>query len=478
MFKMRKLSPRHKKGVSEMVGHVLLIVIALGVSILVYSYLKLYVPGAVPECPDGVSLVIQEASCPDVNSQMLQLKLLNKGRFTIDKAFIRIGDPGRKVKTIVNKDSAGNIASLSENGLDPGESITYSFGVDKDLTNVNGEVEVQPIIKDEKTGKDAACNALNARIFVCGQVSQTIQPNSPPSVSITSPANGAQFFAPATITITASASDPDSGDSISKVEFFQGGAPLGTDTDGTDGWSFTWSNVPVGTYTLTAKAYDSRTPSASATSSPISVSVTSLPSRTIVPLQVFNSPSNAGSITSTENRINCGSDCFEYYDKNTQVTLTATPTANSGYLFNYWLGYGTECHFQSGNTCTLTMDTGKTVTAVYDTGYTLTVDFIAQLQSSSGSVLSVGSNSLKDGKISCVLTNGVKSGDCSENYPKSSPVQLQLVAQGSTEVVAGKIEPTSSDPASAERCTIDSSHKSGNCAVFMTTVKKVTITFR
>lgn len=92
----------------------------------------------------------------------------------------------------------------------------------------------------------------------------------PPSVAITSPANNAEFAAPATITITATASDPDVGDDISKVELYQGGILLGTDT--TAPYTVTWSGAAEGTYLLTAKAYDLT--GFVATSAPVSITVT------------------------------------------------------------------------------------------------------------------------------------------------------------------------------------------------------------
>ncbi|MFN3404074.1 MAG: Ig-like domain-containing protein [Cytophagaceae bacterium] len=76
--------------------------------------------------------------------------------------------------------------------------------------------------------------------------------NQPPVVSITSPANNASFTAPANITITANASDADG--SISKVEFYQGTTKLGEKL--TSPYSFTWTNVQAGNYSLTAKAFD------------------------------------------------------------------------------------------------------------------------------------------------------------------------------------------------------------------------------
>lgn len=91
--------------------------------------------------------------------------------------------------------------------------------------------------------------------------------NQAPSVSITSPANNASFTAPATITISVTASDADG--SVTKVEFFNGATKLGEATAAP--YSYTWSNVGNGTYTLTAKATDNG--GATATSSGVAVVV-------------------------------------------------------------------------------------------------------------------------------------------------------------------------------------------------------------
>lgn len=76
--------------------------------------------------------------------------------------------------------------------------------------------------------------------------------NTAPSVSITSPANNATYTPPAAVTITASASDADG--TITKVEFYNGATKLGEAT--ASPYSYAWSNVAAGTYTLTAKATD------------------------------------------------------------------------------------------------------------------------------------------------------------------------------------------------------------------------------
>jgi endoglucanase len=73
-----------------------------------------------------------------------------------------------------------------------------------------------------------------------------------PVVSITSPAAASSFAAPANIILTATATDADGN--ITKVEFFSGSAKIGEVS--TSPYSYTWSNVAAGTYTITAKAID------------------------------------------------------------------------------------------------------------------------------------------------------------------------------------------------------------------------------
>jgi hypothetical protein len=78
-------------------------------------------------------------------------------------------------------------------------------------------------------------------------------PNQPPSVTITAPANHAVFSAPASFAFTATASDPDA-DGISDVEFYVG-ANLVDDVFSPP-YSTLVANLPAGTYTLSAVAYD------------------------------------------------------------------------------------------------------------------------------------------------------------------------------------------------------------------------------
>jgi hypothetical protein len=97
--------------------------------------------------------------------------------------------------------------------------------------------------------------------------------NSLPTVAVTQPADGASFTAPATVSLSATASDSDG--TVTKVEFFNGVTKLGEDTAAPYG--FTWSGVGPGSYTLTARATDDVGGTATSAPSRITVDNTNVP---------------------------------------------------------------------------------------------------------------------------------------------------------------------------------------------------------
>lgn len=141
-------------------------------------------------------------------------------------------------------------------------------------------------------------------------------PNTSPTVALTSPAANATFNSGATINLTANASDSDG--SISKVEFYSGNTKLGEDTSSP--YSFNWTNVQPGTYTLTARATDNQ--SASTTSSSISVKVNAA---NALPVVNLTSPTSNATFTTGET-----------------VSLAATASDSDGSI--------TKVEFLNGNT--------------------------------------------------------------------------------------------------------------------------------
>jgi RHS repeat-associated protein len=95
--------------------------------------------------------------------------------------------------------------------------------------------------------------------------------NAAPVVSLVATPSAAT--APATVLLTANASDSDG--TISKVEFFNGSTLLATSTQAP--YQFSWQNVAMGNYSLTAKATDSL--NGTTTSTPVSVTISGVGSK-------------------------------------------------------------------------------------------------------------------------------------------------------------------------------------------------------
>jgi hypothetical protein len=115
--------------------------------------------------------------------------------------------------------------------------------------------------------------------------------DTPPSVSVTSPSNGAVVSG--TVSLTANATDDNA---VTQVEFFVDGASVGTDTDGSNGWSASWNSQSVsdGTYEITAEATDDN--SQATTSAAISVDVDNVDSP---PTVTVTSPADGATVSGT-----------------------------------------------------------------------------------------------------------------------------------------------------------------------------------
>ncbi len=183
---------------------------------------------------------------------------------------------------------------------------------------------------------------------------RTVKANVRPTVSISTPLHESTYTAGDSVTVTAVPADSDG--SVSSVQFFRGGTSLGTDSNGADGWSASWSNMQIGSYSLTAMATDNN--GETQTSSPITVSVNAVVPTT---LQLTLSASNADSST-TANAVSAssggttitsctiGTNCPQTgsVTKSASVTITATPLTN-------WIpSYPAGCTNVAGtNTCTI-----------------------------------------------------------------------------------------------------------------------------
>jgi hypothetical protein len=111
------------------------------------------------------------------------------------------------------------------------------------------------------TGSNPKPTTFTINGTTCGGTNQL------PAVALTSPTAGQTFTAPATVPMAATASDPDG--TIAKVDFYQGSTLVGTDTSSP--YSYSWTNVAAGSYSITARATDNA--GGVATSSPVGITV-------------------------------------------------------------------------------------------------------------------------------------------------------------------------------------------------------------
>jgi hypothetical protein len=174
--------------------------------------------------------------------------------------------------------------------------------------------------------------------------------NQPPTVTLTSPADGTALIAFTALTLTATATDADG--TVSSVEFFNGTTKLG---DGTPraGSPSTFdfglsTGLPVGTYAFTAKATDNA--GAAATSAPIAISVTLAPN---APPQGALTAPTAGTTLAANMAVTLSATAtdadgtvarVEFFDGATSLGL-GTPVAGQPSIFTLALSTG----FSPGN---------------------------------------------------------------------------------------------------------------------------------
>ncbi len=133
----------NKKAVSLIVSYVLLIVIAVSISALVYTYLKSYISPEGVECPADTSLVIETADCNRPNNE-ITIQLSNRGLFNISGVYLRFAEEGRDVRAQLNP---GFENEYFIQPLAPGKSTPIKrYSIDEFLkTGIdNYLLEVQP----------------------------------------------------------------------------------------------------------------------------------------------------------------------------------------------------------------------------------------------------------------------------------------------------------------------------------------------
>lgn len=158
---------RNKRGVSEMVAYVILISIALGLALAVYTYLTYVVKIIEPvkNCKDGTTVYLESYSCDNI-SQTITLKIKNNGRFNLDGVIVKFSDNSTKspVTMLMPDYSAfGGVSTAPTKGhytfslLNPGSVRDAKFSRMISSTEIYNPadgivrvVQIQPFIADKK----------------------------------------------------------------------------------------------------------------------------------------------------------------------------------------------------------------------------------------------------------------------------------------------------------------------------------------
>ena len=197
--------------------------------------------------------------------------------------------------------------------------------------------------------------------------------HQPPTVTLTSPAAGATYTSGATVPLAASASAAD-GASISKVEFYNDTTLLGSDSSAP--YTFDWTSVPAGDYSVYAKAYDSL--GATAESTPVGVHVASGPAVVASPTTLVIQQGKTGTFSVKLSSQPSG---------NVTVTV-ARASGNSGLSVTSGgtLTF-TPSNWSTGQNVTITADSSGTGAATFTakaTGYDTATITVTETSSSGG----------------------------------------------------------------------------------------------
>lgn len=184
---------KNKKGISVMIGYVLLVTLAVVMGGIVYQWMKTYVPAEELKCQDGVSIFIKDAVCKYVYNSgpdtfRLDLEIQNNGRFNYGGYFIYVtDDESQEVATIdLSQFILGEITKLSPgvkfpgdlNSFEPGDSVTHVFSVYDVQFNPITSIEIIPIRWEEIDGKSRAASCVESKIRE--SITCTIEDNRPP----------------------------------------------------------------------------------------------------------------------------------------------------------------------------------------------------------------------------------------------------------------------------------------------------------
>lgn len=131
----------NKKGLSIVIGYILLVSISIAMSVIVFQWIKNYVPTEEVNCPEGTSMFVKSINY-DCTNLILNMTIKNNGKFSINGFYIRATNVSNQELATINLASnilaggklyEGSVDFVEEieNSCDPGEEEFISFNIEE-----------------------------------------------------------------------------------------------------------------------------------------------------------------------------------------------------------------------------------------------------------------------------------------------------------------------------------------------------------
>jgi len=162
---------KSKKAVSVIIGYVLLVSFGIVIGVIVFQWMKTYVPQDDLNCPDGVSIFIESYAC-SLNS--LNITLRNNGKFDIGGYFIYATDsPEEELATIDlsknNTDNSSKVGLVIKLGTPTPKNAFEANDEETDKYDITGiediySIEVLPIRWQTEKNRVTLVSCKDAKI--------------------------------------------------------------------------------------------------------------------------------------------------------------------------------------------------------------------------------------------------------------------------------------------------------------------------
>lgn len=167
----------HKKGVSVMIGYIILVSIALVMASIIYYWIRNYVPVAPLECPDGSSIFIKSVKY-NCSSELINISLKNNGRFNLGGYFIHASNVSEQELAVldltqyfldseppgdgIKLNSGIKFHSSGENTVPPNNQVTHFFNLSG--SGIIYSLEITPFRYQTEGSKTRLVSCSNARV--------------------------------------------------------------------------------------------------------------------------------------------------------------------------------------------------------------------------------------------------------------------------------------------------------------------------